>query len=83
MNIITMITDMLRKRFGAEPQTGATLMPLTMPGSDHATPPFWTECLTAVSNKLHSRNLAEISWKGEFYVNRSMGAAQNQVKKFK
>ena len=29
-------------------------------------PPFGTECLTAVSNKLHSRNLAEISWKGEF-----------------
>ena len=32
VNSITMITDMLRKRFGAEPQTGATLMPL----SEHA-----------------------------------------------
>ena len=63
---ITMITDMLRKRFGAEPQTVTTLMPLTMRGSDHATPSFWKECLTAVNNKLYSRHLAEISWKGEY-----------------
>ena len=61
---------MLRKRFGAEPQTSTTLMSLTMQGSDHATRPFWTECLTAVSNKLHSRQLAEISWKGEWRVTR-------------
>ena len=66
MNSITMITDMLRKRFGAEPQTGTTLIPLTMQGSDYATPPFWTECWTAVSNKLHSGHLAEISWKAEY-----------------
>ena len=39
---------------------------MTMQGSDHAPPPSWTECLTALSNKLHSRQLAEISWKGEF-----------------
>ena len=38
---------------------------MTMRGSDHAPPPSWTECLTALSNKLHSRQLAEISWKGE------------------
>ena len=54
-----MITDMARKRFGAEPQIRATLM------HDHATPPIWTECLTVHSNKIHSRQLTEILWKGE------------------
>ena len=40
---------------------------LTTRGSDHGTPPFWTECLTALSNKLHSRQQVEISWKGEWH----------------
>ena len=59
MDSTTMITDIARKRFWAEPQISATLM------RDHATPPFWTECLTALGNKMHLRQLAEISWKGE------------------
>ena len=59
MDSITMITDMARKIFGAEPQISATSMP------DHATPPFWTERLTVLSYKMYSRQLAEISWKGE------------------
>ena len=59
MDSTTMITDIARKRFSAEPQISATLM------RDHATPPFWTECLTALGNKMHLRQLAEISWKGE------------------
>ena len=54
-----MITDIARKRFWAEPQISATLM------RDHTTPPFWTECLTALGNKIHLRQIAEISWKGE------------------
>ena len=41
---------------------------MTMRGTDHAPPPSWAECLTALSNKLHSRQLAEISWKGELYA---------------
>ena len=59
MDSITMITDVSRERFGAEPQISATLM------RDHAMMPFWTECLTEHVNKLHSRQLVEISWKGE------------------
>ena len=59
MDSTTIITDIARKRFWAEPQISATLM------RDDATPPFWTECLTALGNKMHSRQLAEISWKGE------------------
>ena len=54
-----MITDIVRKRFWAEPQISATLM------QDHTTPPLWTECLTALGKKMHLRQLAEISWKGE------------------
>ena len=45
---------------------------MTMRGSDHAPPPSWAECLTALSNKLHSRQLAEISWKGELTLRRKI-----------
>ena len=55
-----MITNMARKGFGAEPQISTTLMP------DHTMAPFWTQCLIVHSNKMRSRQLTEISWKGEF-----------------
>ena len=67
MDNTTMITDMSRKIFGAEPQVSATSMPgLATRSSVHTMLSFWTGYLTAHSNKLHSRQLAKISWKGEF-----------------
>ena len=59
MDSTTMINDMVRKRFATEPL-------------DQRHPDAWprnaailTECLTALSNKMHSRHLGEISWKGQ------------------
>ena len=55
---------------------------MAMRGSDHAPPPSWTECLTALSNKLHSRQLAEISWKGELIIKSACNGLKNAVTLF-
>ena len=60
--VIPWLTIWQEKDLRLSPQISAILMP------DHVTLPFRTECLTALGNKMHSRHLAEISWKGELRV---------------